>query len=196
MVGPIQALRAGAARIGSGDLSQQIRIKTGDELEELADQFNDMAGRAAGILCRPGTEGGSAHPRAERLARAADGYVGGPSSHQQLAWRSRPGVPGHAGERDAAVRSQIRDAVSLRRKRVPKRCALRCAGRLSGDGAARGDQSSSSRRPGSHRSDEAGRAHRRLKGDTSLPRRPSARHCARRYRRRSDNPGRADAQGE
>jgi two-component system, NtrC family, sensor kinase len=45
MVGPIQALRAGAARIGSGDLSQQIRIKTGDELEALADQFNDMAGR-------------------------------------------------------------------------------------------------------------------------------------------------------
>jgi signal transduction histidine kinase/CheY-like chemotaxis protein len=45
MVGPIQALRAGAVRIGSGDLSQQIRIKTGDELEVLAAQFNDMAGR-------------------------------------------------------------------------------------------------------------------------------------------------------
>jgi signal transduction histidine kinase len=45
MVGPIQALRAGAARIGSGDLSQRISIKTGDELEALADQFNDMAGR-------------------------------------------------------------------------------------------------------------------------------------------------------
>jgi signal transduction histidine kinase len=45
MVGPIQALRAGAARIGSGDLSQRISIKTGDELEGLADQFNDMAGR-------------------------------------------------------------------------------------------------------------------------------------------------------
>ena len=45
MVGPIQALRAGAERIGGGDLSQQIRIKTGDELEALADQFNDMAGR-------------------------------------------------------------------------------------------------------------------------------------------------------
>ncbi len=44
LVGPIQALRAGAARIGSGDLSQQIRITTGDELEALADQFNDMAG--------------------------------------------------------------------------------------------------------------------------------------------------------
>jgi signal transduction histidine kinase len=45
MVGPIQALRAGAARIGGGDLSQRIAIKTGDELEGLADQFNDMAGR-------------------------------------------------------------------------------------------------------------------------------------------------------
>jgi HAMP domain-containing protein len=45
MVGPIQALRAGAARIGSGDLSQRISVKTGDELEALADQFNDMAGR-------------------------------------------------------------------------------------------------------------------------------------------------------
>src|SRR4029077_5648679 len=45
MVGPIQALRAGAARIGSGDLNQRITIKTGDELEALADQFNDMAGR-------------------------------------------------------------------------------------------------------------------------------------------------------
>jgi two-component system, NtrC family, sensor kinase len=45
MVVPIQALRAGAARIGSGDLGQRITIKTGDEIEALADQFNDMAGR-------------------------------------------------------------------------------------------------------------------------------------------------------
>src|SRR5215470_10699454 len=45
MVGPIQALRAGAARIGSGDLAQRITVKTGDELEALADQFNEMTGR-------------------------------------------------------------------------------------------------------------------------------------------------------
>src|SRR5262249_17417679 len=45
MVGPIQALRAGAARIGSGDLGQRISVKTGDESESLAGQFNDMAGR-------------------------------------------------------------------------------------------------------------------------------------------------------
>jgi signal transduction histidine kinase len=45
MVVPIQALRRGAALIGAGDLSQRIAIKTGDELEGLADQFNDMAGK-------------------------------------------------------------------------------------------------------------------------------------------------------
>jgi signal transduction histidine kinase len=45
MVGPIQALRTGAARIGSGDFGQRISIKTGDELEALADQFNDMGSR-------------------------------------------------------------------------------------------------------------------------------------------------------
>jgi len=45
MVGPIQVLQTGAARIGQGDLSQRIAIKTGDELEALANQFNDMAGQ-------------------------------------------------------------------------------------------------------------------------------------------------------
>ena len=45
MVGPIRALRQGAARIGAGDFSQRISIKTGDELEALADQFNDMGSR-------------------------------------------------------------------------------------------------------------------------------------------------------
>ncbi|MBR0695504.1 ATP-binding protein [Bradyrhizobium lablabi] len=45
MVGPIQALRAGAERIGGGDFAQRISIKTGDELEGLAHQFNDMGAR-------------------------------------------------------------------------------------------------------------------------------------------------------
>jgi signal transduction histidine kinase len=45
MVGPIQALRTGAARIGGGDFGQRISIKTGDELEALADQFNEMGSR-------------------------------------------------------------------------------------------------------------------------------------------------------
>jgi signal transduction histidine kinase len=45
MVVPIKALQAGAWRIGSGDLRQRISVKTGDELEGLADQFNEMAAR-------------------------------------------------------------------------------------------------------------------------------------------------------
>src|SRR4030081_736539 len=45
MGGPIQALRTGAERIGGGDFAQRISIRTGDELEGLADQFNDMGSR-------------------------------------------------------------------------------------------------------------------------------------------------------
>jgi signal transduction histidine kinase len=45
MLVPIKALQAGAARIGHGELGQRISVKTGDELEGLADQFNEMAGR-------------------------------------------------------------------------------------------------------------------------------------------------------
>lgn len=45
MVVPIQALSAGAARIGSGALDHRIAIDTGDELETLGAQFNDMAAR-------------------------------------------------------------------------------------------------------------------------------------------------------
>jgi GAF domain-containing protein/signal transduction histidine kinase len=45
MIVPIQALRTGAERIGSGDFTQHISIRTGDELEGLANQFNDMGVR-------------------------------------------------------------------------------------------------------------------------------------------------------
>jgi signal transduction histidine kinase len=45
MVHPIGALQAGAAKIGAGDLGERIEVRTGDELEALADQFNSMAGR-------------------------------------------------------------------------------------------------------------------------------------------------------
>lgn len=45
MVVPIQALAHGAARIGAGALDHRITISTGDELEALGAQFNDMAMR-------------------------------------------------------------------------------------------------------------------------------------------------------
>jgi class 3 adenylate cyclase/HAMP domain-containing protein len=47
MLIPITALRTGARRLGAGDFSQRIDVHTADELEELADQFNSMAGQLA-----------------------------------------------------------------------------------------------------------------------------------------------------
>src|SRR4051812_10995486 len=43
MVVPIRALQAGAQRMGSGELDHRLSIKTGDELEALANQFNRSA---------------------------------------------------------------------------------------------------------------------------------------------------------
>jgi signal transduction histidine kinase len=45
MVAPVQALRAGAARIGAGALEHRIAVKSGDELQALADEFNRMTER-------------------------------------------------------------------------------------------------------------------------------------------------------
>ncbi len=45
MLIPITALRAGARRLGAGDFSHRIEVRTADELEELSDQFNSMAGQ-------------------------------------------------------------------------------------------------------------------------------------------------------
>jgi class 3 adenylate cyclase/HAMP domain-containing protein len=45
MLVPITALRAGARRLGAGDFAHRIDVRTHDELEELAGQFNSMAGQ-------------------------------------------------------------------------------------------------------------------------------------------------------
>jgi signal transduction histidine kinase len=43
VVRPVQVLQRGAARIGAGELGHRIDVRTGDELEALADEFNNMA---------------------------------------------------------------------------------------------------------------------------------------------------------
>ena len=45
MVKPIRALQTGAARFGEGHLGDRIVVRTGDELQGLAEQFNSMAAR-------------------------------------------------------------------------------------------------------------------------------------------------------
>jgi signal transduction histidine kinase len=42
VIQPIGKLREGVERIGGGDLSHRLEIKTGDEIEMLADEFNKM----------------------------------------------------------------------------------------------------------------------------------------------------------
>ena len=43
LVRPLRALQEGAAQIGQGDLDRHIEVRTGDELEGLAEQFNRMS---------------------------------------------------------------------------------------------------------------------------------------------------------
>jgi signal transduction histidine kinase len=43
VLGPLRVLGQGVERIGSGDLGFRVDLKTGDEIERLADQFNEMA---------------------------------------------------------------------------------------------------------------------------------------------------------
>jgi signal transduction histidine kinase len=43
MVTPIRAIQAGAAQFATGKLDQRIEVRTGDELEALASEFNNMA---------------------------------------------------------------------------------------------------------------------------------------------------------
>ncbi len=61
MVRPIRTLDEGARRIGAGDLDQKIDVRTGDELEALADQFNRMTGAVARVVRRPRAQGRRAH---------------------------------------------------------------------------------------------------------------------------------------
>ena len=57
---PLQTLRQGVERIGSGDLAFRLHVKTGDELERLADEFNRMTARLQEAY------GGLEHKVAER----------------------------------------------------------------------------------------------------------------------------------
>ena len=43
VVRPLETLRNGVERIGSGDMNSRLELKTGDEIEVLAEEFNKMA---------------------------------------------------------------------------------------------------------------------------------------------------------
>jgi nitrogen fixation/metabolism regulation signal transduction histidine kinase len=43
VVRPLETLRNGVERIGGGDMNARLELKTGDEIEVLAEEFNKMA---------------------------------------------------------------------------------------------------------------------------------------------------------
>ncbi len=103
MVEPIRAVQDGAARIGAGNLDQDIEVHTGDELESLADQFNTMAAAAEGFLCGPRAQGRRAHARTHGDARTADRHQRNPERHQQFTDQCAAGVRRDRAERAAVV---------------------------------------------------------------------------------------------
>jgi len=76
IVVPIQELGAGAVRLGKGDLTQRITIRTGDELESLANQFNDMASKLedsyAGLEQKVAQRTHELEVKSQQLAEARD----------------------------------------------------------------------------------------------------------------------------
>ncbi len=50
MARSVAELRQGVARIGGGDLTYELRIRTGDEIEELGNEFNRMAAQLKGLI--------------------------------------------------------------------------------------------------------------------------------------------------
>ncbi len=80
---PIRDLQAGVARVAKGDFSHRIEVRSGDEMEDLADAFNDMTGRLQelyGDLARQVNERSRQLVRSERLASV--GFLAAGVAHE------------------------------------------------------------------------------------------------------------------
>jgi HAMP domain-containing protein len=65
VVGPVKALRYQAEAMAAGDLDAQARVRTRDEIQDLAEAFNTMARKAAQELPRSGESGRREPPARE-----------------------------------------------------------------------------------------------------------------------------------
>jgi signal transduction histidine kinase len=80
---PIRDLEAGVIRVAGGDFSQRIEVHSGDEMEELAEAFNDMNARLQelyGDLARQVNERSRQLVRSERLASV--GFLAAGVAHE------------------------------------------------------------------------------------------------------------------
>ena len=112
MVGPIRLLQAGAARIGAGDLDSRIDVRTGDELESLANQFNTMAGQLQQSYAGLERKVAERTTGTARIARRTEGRPGQPDPGRE------DGLAGPAHRRHrprdqepAELRQQLRQPV-------------------------------------------------------------------------------------
>lgn len=80
---PIRDLELGAARVAQGDFEHRIDVHSGDEMEDLADGFNDMTGRLREMyrdLARQVNERSRQLVRSERLASV--GFLAAGVAHE------------------------------------------------------------------------------------------------------------------
>jgi signal transduction histidine kinase len=83
MFAPIRQLQAGVARVHGGDFGHPITLASGDELQELADEFNAMTSRLAAIyadLARQVNERSRQLVRSERMVSV--GFLAAGVAHE------------------------------------------------------------------------------------------------------------------
>ena len=83
MFAPIRQLQAGVARVHGGDFGHPIGLSSGDELQELADEFNAMTARLAAIyadLARQVNERSRQLVRSERMVSV--GFLAAGVAHE------------------------------------------------------------------------------------------------------------------
>src|SRR5262249_30673351 len=80
---PIRDLEAGVGRLAQGDFAHRIDLHSGDEMEDLANAFNDMTGRLHDLyadLARQVNERSRQLVRSERLASV--GFLAAGVAHE------------------------------------------------------------------------------------------------------------------
>ena len=101
---------------------QEVRPFTEKQIE-LVQEFR-RAGRHRHREHAAAQRAAPAHRRSHRGAGAADRDLGGAAGHLQFARRAGAGVRGHAGERDAHLRGQVRHSVPVAMATLSARGAM------------------------------------------------------------------------